>query len=385
VLAAVTLLGFWAHGTALADTSVPVTGITLNAGSLTLVPTQPAQLTPTVEPADATGWVIVWSTGNAAVATVSEEGEIMAIGEGETTIRAATEDGSVWAECTVTVTADIIASQRYKVKDGMISDVAKFTTVDKFKSNLYNGSGVHLYRGETEVTSGNVATGMSAVLMVDGTERDRLTVIVNGDVNGDGLVTITDYTLMRYDILSLQPLSGAFHCAADVNGDGSVAITDYTLLRYDILGLKLINEDAMADLPDLPEVTDPRIRSYIAIALAQIGDPYVLGDEGPDTFDCSGLTYYSLKESGYSGTLWRTNADTYSKWSDWLYVDRADIQPGDLLFFRSDSDPNRIGHVAIYLGNNYLVHASSSNGCVLISRMTSWYDRQLSHARRVYP
>ncbi len=383
-LAAVMLLGVLVHGTAFADTTIPVTGITLNTTSLLLVPTQPTQLTPTVEPADATDRLVVWSSDNPAVATVSEEGEVMALAEGETIIRASAADGSIHAECAVTVTNSKIASLKYRIADGMISNVAKFTAVDKFQANLYNGSAVRVYRGETEVTSGNVATGMAAVLMVEGSESDRLAIIVNGDVNGDGLITISDYTLTRYDILSLQPLNGVFHSAADVNGDGTVSITDYTQLRYDILGLKQINDDYSPDLPDLPDVSDPRIQTFLAIALAQLGDPYVLGNEGPDSFDCSGLAYYCLRESGYSGTLWRTNADTYSKWSDWLYVASADIQPGDLLFFKSDSNPNRIGHVGIYLGNNYLVHASSSNGCVIISRMSGWYIRQLSHARRVY-
>ncbi len=197
---------------------------------------------------------------------------------------------------------------------------------------------------------------------------------MTGDTNGDGLITISDYTLTRYDILGLKALPGAYKLAGDANGDGVVSISDYTLIRYDILGLKTISE-IIIKVPDLPEVSDPRIRLMLDIAIGQINDPYVGGEEGPDMFDCSGLAYFCLKGSGYGGTLWRATADTYSRWSSWQYVDKSALQPGDLMFFFSDAtnDGDHIGHVAIYLGNGYLIHASSSNGRVVISQMRGWY------------
>lgn len=58
------------------------------------------------------------------------------------------------------------------------------------------------------------------------------------DVNGDGQVTITDYTLVRLDILGIKALDGNAKAAADANADGQVTITDYTLIRLVILGLR---------------------------------------------------------------------------------------------------------------------------------------------------
>jgi hypothetical protein len=255
-------------------------------------------------------------------------------------IKASTQDGGFEAVCTVTVKADKIGSSKYRVDIGTISGVAKCTGVSAFIANLYNeASGLCVYKADgSALTSGTVATGMSVALTVEGVERDRLTIIVNGDANGDGLISISDYTLARLHILGLKGLDGTYRTSADVNRDGNVSISDYTLMRLDILGLKLIDSSAFS-MPDLPEVSDPRIKAYLTLALAQQGDPYILGNEGPDTFDCSGLVYYSLHESGYTGTLWRATADTYSKWNSWLYVDRANLQPGDLLFFRSEDNP----------------------------------------------
>jgi uncharacterized protein YkwD len=57
------------------------------------------------------------------------------------------------------------------------------------------------------------------------------------DVNGDGIVSISDYTLVRLSILGIRPLTGSEIAAADANGDGVVSITDYTLIRLEILGI----------------------------------------------------------------------------------------------------------------------------------------------------
>jgi len=72
-------------------------------------------------------------------------------------------------------------------------------------------------------------------------ETDRLTIIVKGDANGDGAISISDYTLARLHILGLKTLDSVYRSAADVNGDGNVTISDYTLMRLDILGLKTIS------------------------------------------------------------------------------------------------------------------------------------------------
>jgi hypothetical protein len=363
-----------------------VTGVSLNLETLELSVGETAVLTAAVLPENATVQTVVWSSDNDEVAYI-EEGSVEAAGEGTAHITAKTLDGGFEAECTVTVSSDRIRSSKYTVGADTVSGVAKYTGIEAFKDNLENDSDeISVYKANgAQLISGTIGTGMSVVLTTGGLESDRLTIVVTGDTNGDGLISISDYTLTRYQILALQPLEGAYCLAGDVNGDGSVSISDYTLIRYDILGLKPISESPVW-IPDLPEVSDARIRLMIQIALAQLNDPYVRGEEGPDAFDCSGLAYYCIRQSGYTGTLWRSTANSYSRWSSWQYVDKNALQPGDLMFFFSD-DPNdgdHIGHVGIYLGNNYLVHASSSNSRVVISQMKGWYWTMLSHGRRVY-
>ena len=211
--------------------------------------------------------------------------------------------------------------------------------------------------------------------------RDEVTLITLGDSNGDGMVGILDYTLTRFDILNLQSLTGLFVSAADIDGNGLIDISDYTLLRFHILNIKPITGHG----PELPAITDPRIAAYVEIAIAQLGDPYVWGAEGPDSFDCSGFVYYCLSNSGYNDYTAPQPTHTASG-QQWEYVEKEDLQPGDLMFYFSDPyDPNRpIGHIGIYLGNGYHIHASSTYGCIMIARFDGWYAQQFSHGRRVY-
>ena len=120
----------------------------------------------------------------------------------------------------------------------------------------------------------------------------------------------------------------------------------------------------------------------IATAMAQVGDPYIWSTEGPDSFDCSGLVYFSLRSVGIS--VGRMSAKGFSEISSWQTIEGAgNLQPGDLIFFRSDTSSS-ISHTGIWLGNNKYVHASSSAGKVTVSSWSDWANRNFSHGKRVF-
>lgn len=129
------------------------------------------------------------------------------------------------------------------------------------------------------------------------------------------------------------------------------------------------------------EVSRANILEMIDAAKKQLGDPYVLGAEGPNSFDCSGLVYYSLKAAGSSRG--RYNAAGYSQVKDWEKItDIWDMEIGDLIFFY-DNGFTKIGHVGIYIGNGYMIDASSSNGKVVKRECrTSYWKSHFYCARR---
>lgn len=135
-----------------------------------------------------------------------------------------------------------LSSSTYEVdtSSGALKGVCYNETVGDIINRLDCSSGtISIYSGSTKLSSGSKPkTGMTVKLIVDGSVSDQLTVIVKGDVNGDGKVSITDYTLARLDILGLKKLSGTKKLGADTNGDGKISITDYSMMRLEILGHK---------------------------------------------------------------------------------------------------------------------------------------------------
>ena len=126
--------------------------------------------------------------------------------------------------------------------------------------------------------------------------------------------------------------------------------------------------------------TSSTVDKVISLAKSLLGKAYVWGAQGPSTFDCSGYTYYVMKNAA-NITLPRVSKDqsTYG-----TYVSKSNLKEGDLVFFDTDGDNDgNVSHVGIYLGNNQFIHASSSKGKVVISEMSTYYTKAYVNARRV--
>lgn len=118
----------------------------------------------------------------------------------------------------------------------------------------------------------------------------------------------------------------------------------------------------------LPSGPTPYATGAVASALSVLGSPYVWGDEGPTTFDCSGLVQWSYLRAGL--VLPRLASDQYFA-STPVPVDA--MQPGDLLVYAYDtSDPETIHHIAMYIGNGQMVHAPRTGDVVRV--VPVYYD-----------
>ena len=101
----------------------------------------------------------------------------------------------------------------------------------------------------------------------------------------------------------------------------------------------------------------------VRYAMAQLGDPYRWGAEGPDAYDCSGLTSAAYLAAGVA--IPRTSA---AQWGAGPHVDVAALLPGDLVFYADDAaDPSTIHHVGMYIGNGLMVHAPHTGDVVRVA------------------
>jgi cell wall-associated NlpC family hydrolase len=113
-------------------------------------------------------------------------------------------------------------------------------------------------------------------------------------------------------------------------------------------------------------------------AESRIGTPYRYGGSGPDAFDCSGLIAYAYQKAGVA--LPRTAAQQYALARP---VPRAELRPGDLVFFRWSG--REVSHVGIYAGDGQFVHAPQTGGQVRTANLDDeWYRERYAGSGRPY-
>ena len=111
-----------------------------------------------------------------------------------------------------------------------------------------------------------------------------------------------------------------------------------------------------------PPVSGTGAAAAIAAAESVIGTPYVYGGASPQTgFDCSGLTMWAWAHAGVS-----LPHSSQMQYASLPHVDKADLQPGDLVFFYSP-----IHHVGLYVGGGMMIDAPHT-GTVVQRRAIFW-------------
>ena len=124
--------------------------------------------------------------------------------------------------------------------------------------------------------------------------------------------------------------------------------------------------------------------SLLDRAKAFLGTPYRYGGRSPKGFDCSGFVSFVFETT--TGIALPRSSVLQARQGE--SIDLDEIQPGDLLFFKTRGKRNRISHVGIYLGEGQFIHASSWGGPkrrrVKISELEGRYHLQrLASARRI--
>ncbi|MFC8300895.1 NlpC/P60 family protein [Micromonospora orduensis] len=110
---------------------------------------------------------------------------------------------------------------------------------------------------------------------------------------------------------------------------------------------------AAAEAKNVPNVSGS---AGIAVryAFGALGKPYVWASDGPNGYDCSGLTSAAWRAAGKS-----LPHNTRMQWGAVAHIGRGDLRPGDLIFY------NGLGHVALYVGDGQVIDAPSAGRNVL--------------------
>lgn len=140
---------------------------------------------------------------------------------------------------------------------------------------------------------------------------------------------------------------------------------------------------APEETPDeRPEENIEAADNVVDFAMQFLGCDYVYGGKSPEEgFDCSGFVYYVYKQFGYTLNPGATNQ--WNSLSDTV-IPREDLRPGDLVFFSDNGAVSGMTHVAIYIGDGKMIHASTPSTGVIISELSEpYYVRMYLGAKRV--
>jgi peptidoglycan DL-endopeptidase CwlO len=114
----------------------------------------------------------------------------------------------------------------------------------------------------------------------------------------------------------------------------------------------------------------------LAFAKTQLGKPYVAGEHGPDSYDCSGLTSAAYATVGFPMVQY-----SKTQFARGQKIPVSALQPGDLVFFATDpNDWLTIHHVGIYAGGGQMVEAPHTGDHVKFQ--TIWQDELMAYGAR---
>ncbi len=191
------------------------------------------QLRVRVYPTNANPVSVVFSSDSDCI-RLESDGRFVAQSVGTATVTARSADGRLRASCVVSVQSSLLrfdeeSGYRIDRENGFLYGVPAGTEAEELLSHLQSD-------GTPELPSGVVGTGaVLALFAEDGAELDRLTVVVQGDLDGDGYVTLLDLRLLEQALSGGTEMDALFTASADINESGVVSDKDANLLERMLL------------------------------------------------------------------------------------------------------------------------------------------------------
>lgn len=234
-----------------------------------------------------------------------------------------------------------------------------------------------------------VTSGLPAGLTSELRSLGALSAIPDDDIPGDGAAR--ELTLAEQDErVKYEAYTKAIKAEQDLANQVLALQEDYKRKENAFLALRQRNADQLAAIEREREgreqrlgeqyidngslngyAANPKALDAVRMALKQLGKPYVWGAEGPRSFDCSGLMWYSYHH-GAKYDLPRVARDQYYRTRS-RTVSRYAMLPGDLIFFATNpNDWTTVHHVGMYVGGGKMVHAPNTGDVVKIS--TVWWS-----------
>lgn len=201
-------------------------------------------LVPTITPSNLTDEVIEWTSSDPSIASVDDNGKVTAVGAGTATITAKVVTTKETATCTINVTADknnfiILKSDSSLNYDslGYLRRIALKTTIETASKEFTNDNLKFFNINGNELKSSDyIGTGTQVKLFNGSNAVDTKTVVVTGDMTGDGIINNRDVAMMNKKLIDKADAQECQMLAIDVNGDGYVNNKDAAMVARYLVG-----------------------------------------------------------------------------------------------------------------------------------------------------
>ena len=177
------------------------------------------------------------------------------------------------------------------------------------------------------------------------------------------LLTTAEDAANRARQTAAQEESQATKLAAAMTKKVSEIQVKENVLNSSAFSQALAVYDRTGSYPNIAVSGDSLGEQALRWALTRLGDMYVWGAAGPDTFDCSGLVMWAYAHVGISLAHF-----TGTQWNEGEHISRSQLEPGDLVFFFAD-----ISHVGMYVGNGLMIDAPTFGQPVQIQPLLPEY------------
>ncbi len=228
----------------------------------------------------------------------------------------------------------LVGKSKYVIDGAYLRNVKDKTTAKTLKSNFSN-SNVSVYMEDGTAAADDSIIGTGCKVSISGNDDSALTIVVIGDLTGDGVVDATDYLRIKMKFLGTIVLSDSAYQAGDADGSGVINSTDYQRIKSHFLGL--------LDLFYEEEIIEPESSEEISVEVSSEAPSEAPSEESTESeesgIESENKTNYALNKTySISGSL------------SYLTDDKKDN--GSLLTDGVVPTAEEAGKTAVFVGTN---------------------------------
>lgn len=215
----------------------PVTGIEVDKNEIRMTVESTRQITATITPEDVQNKKLIWTSNNEEVAIVDENGLVTAISKGTAIIEVCSDENPEIKQIINITVQELLETEEYTIdfENKIIKFIPENTPVRILLENIQIGADEYTLTNRAgEVITEEDLVGTDSTLKID---SEEFKLIVIGDINGDGKITITDLSKLKLHFVETELLQNGPLMAADMNKDEQTTLTDLSKMKQYLVGM----------------------------------------------------------------------------------------------------------------------------------------------------